>query len=78
MKKVAKKNSNKKWRIKKVEYTDFSRSYYILEKRFLGFLWWVDADWADEYAGPYYTLNEARKAYEERKVKAKKSYEYLD
>lgn len=52
----------KKWRIKKV-----SRGYgvnYILQKRFLGFLWWYNPDNFDgSSTGVYYSLEQAKEVH---------------
>ena len=65
-----------KWRIMTVETT--TRTWYVLQKRFLGFLWWYNPDNVDgAQTGVYDTKDEATKAYIAKKVKYKRSYEEI-
>jgi len=64
-----------KWRIKKQK--DGYSARYILQKRFLGFLWWYNPDSFDVWTnGVYDTLEEAKEIH--RKKTTPLTTEYLE
>ena len=61
------------YRIKKVQH--YKSTYYILQKRLLGFLWWYNPDNIDgAITGIYNTLDEATESYKQKTHQDKISY----
>ncbi len=65
------------YRIKEV--THYHGKYYVLERRFLGFLWWYNPDnFNGIITGIYDTRLEAEEAYKRKMYKRKVKITYME